>query len=516
MELYEIAEHFHRIFNGNNRAHGEYIIKQQKGPKATGQAKTVSTPATIDLWEKHLKGEIGLGIVPITENSSCTWGAVDIDVYDGLDLEDLSFKLPEPLILCRSKSGGAHIFLFTQTPTSAALLRKKLTIVSRAVGHPNAEIFPKQDTLNPGDIGNWINIPYFNHTATMRYSIKGGISLTAEEFITHVSENAITQQQLVSFQMESILEPHEDPEFNDAPPCLRYFVTHGFPPGTRNSALFSMGVFARKKFMDGWQDKVAEYNLRFMGPGTYSEVAGVIRSLNKKSYYYKCKDQPLISQCDKDACALCTYGVQPSHSEEKSSRPCVLDTVLSVTCYNQPIGSKDEPYWVLEFESGELDITLEMFSNQRLFLKEYFRVFKRLMLSVKDKKWTDKVNELQESAEQKELAPDAGPEGQLWVHLEEYCTSKAKAKTRDELILGKPWQDGERTYFTSKDLMKYLSQQRFNIMKEKEIWPILRRHGATHHAFNLKGKHLTCWSVTSFDEQDEDFSREPMDDENSY
>ena len=516
MELYEIGEHFIRIFQGNSRAHGQFIIKQQKGAKATGQAKTIAEPVTLDLWEQHLKGEIGIGIVPIMENSTCSWGAVDIDVYDGLDLEELSAKIPSPLVLCRSKSGGAHIYLFTQIPVSAPLMRKKLAMVARAVGHPNAEIFPKQDILNPGDIGNWINMPYFNHEKTTRYCIKFGVVLTIEEFINFIGESAIGQQELVAFQMDSITEADTDPEFKDAPPCLQYLTTHGFPTGTRNSALFSMGVFARKKFVNGWEEKVFSYNTRFMGPGTYSEVSGIIRSLKSKSYQYKCKDQPLLSVCQKEECSKCTYGIQLSEGDEKSTRPCVLDQVLKVTCYNPPKGSKDEPYWVFEFEAGELDITLGMLRKQHLFLDEYFRVFKRLMLPLKDKRWADKVNELMATAEERESAPDAGPEGQLWAHLEEYCTSKAKAKAKDELIIGKPWQNDGRTYFISKDLLKYLNQQRFNTLTGKEIWAILRRNGAKHHDFHLKGKHITCWSINSFLEQDEDFDNEVILDDTEY
>ena len=144
----DLSLEFYRIFTGNNRGHGEFKITEQKGSKTVGQAKTVATPATQELWQQHLQGSLGLGIVPICENNTCTWGAVDIDDYDGLDLEDWSFKIPAPLILCRSKSGGAHIYLFTSSPVSPKIMRKKLTLVARSLGHPNADIFPKQDELD--------------------------------------------------------------------------------------------------------------------------------------------------------------------------------------------------------------------------------------------------------------------------------------------------------------------------------------------------------------------------------
>lgn len=510
----DFSHELNRIFQGNNRGHGEFVIKAQKGPKATGQAKTVGTPPSEELWNKHLNGDIGLGVVPITENSTCSWGAVDIDEYEGLDLEDWSFKIPAPFVLCRSKSGGAHVYLFTQTPVPAPMLRKKLALLARAIGHTNAEIFPKQDQLNETDIGNWINMPYFAGEMTTRYCLKGGIALSIEEFISHVGECALSMQQLVDLKIDSIFESESDPEFEDAPPCLQYLIKHGFPVGSRNSALFSMGVFAKMKYGDNYPDKVFDYNNRFMS-GTYSEVSGIIRSLNKKSYAYKCKDQPLLSVCDKETCLNCTYGVQLGRDDEKIRRPNVLDSVVKVKMYAPTKESKDEPYWVFEFEEGSLDITLDMKKSQALFGKEYDRVFYMTLLPIKDSKWNAAINalcnpKLNDDIEIHTLAPDAGPDGQMRNHLEEFCTNKAKAKVKEEILLGKPWESEGRIYFRSSDFMKYLDQQRFRAMKTDDIIKALKHRGAKHHDFNLKGKHVTCWSMPGFDEQTEPFDKDPL------
>ena len=46
--------------------------------------------------------------------------------------------------MCRSKSGGAHLFLFTEEPVTAEDLRNKLTQLAAVLGYGNCEIFPKQ------------------------------------------------------------------------------------------------------------------------------------------------------------------------------------------------------------------------------------------------------------------------------------------------------------------------------------------------------------------------------------
>lgn len=518
-----LAAELYRIFAGSKRGHGEFTIKYQKGAKAAGHAKTVATPVTEELWQKHIDGQLGLGVVPIMPGNSCAWGCVDIDEYDGFDIEQLSMKLPPQLVICRSKSGGAHIFIFVQGTVGAALMRKKLSLVARAVGHANAEIFPKQDVVGEDDIGNWLNMPYFAGNETTRYALRGGVALSPEEFISVVGESALTMSQLVSFNMNSIHEMENDPEFDDAPPCIKYLTSHGFPAGSRNSALFSMGVFARMKFPSTWEDKIFEYNQRFMGPGTYSEVSGIIRSLNKKSYIYKCKDQPLVSVCDKSECVKCTYGIKIGVDEEKLSRPCILDRVESVTLYEPDRTTKDEPYWVFTFDDGDkMDVTLDMTRSQSQFTREYSRLYYTVVLPIKDQKWAERMTSLINpkiniDIEIKKLAPDAGPEGQLWIHIKDFCNNKAKARVKDEIILGKPWIHDKRVYFRSSDLMRYLSQQRFvEFRNGNDLYAVINRRGGKHHNYTIKGTSVACWSVPEFDQQTESFDPVEVPKEDEY
>ena len=50
--------------------------------------------------------------------------------------------------MCRSKSGGAHVFLFTDSFAPAALFRSKLKDMAAKLGYANAEIFPKQNKVD--------------------------------------------------------------------------------------------------------------------------------------------------------------------------------------------------------------------------------------------------------------------------------------------------------------------------------------------------------------------------------
>lgn len=506
--MLELAQRFARLFAGNTKAHGTYEIVTQKGAKSVGKAKTVSNTVTASTWEDHLLGNSGLGVIPIRENNTCSWGAVDIDCYEGFDIEAFSQQLPDSLVLCRSKSGGAHIYLFCDPPAPASLMRKKLALIARAVNFPTAEIFPKQERLDNGAVGNWINMPYFQSETTTRYGIKCGLSLNTEEFLDLAESKILTLEQLVSFSMDNIATGEDDNEFADAPPCLEYLTKNGFPPGSRNHALFNMGVYAKRKYINGWEDKLFEYNNRFMGPGTYTEVAAIIRSLNRKTYVYKCKEQPICNFCDKVTCNDRAFGLSESEKEEKNRRPCILDNVTEVICYTPLPNSKDEPYWVFKFEDKELEVDLKTANSQKLFCHEYSRVFRRIPLLIKDHKWNQSINKLMDEATEIEQAPDAGPEGQFWIHVESFVNGKAKAKNREEIINGRPWSNGGRVYFRSCDLLKYLDQQRFRYFQQGDIFNILRRRNAEHHNITVKGKGVKCWSIISFDEQTEEFETE--------
>src|SRR5665213_2054700 len=162
----ELAARFHATFAGMSQAYGTYdmsspTIREQDG-KREGRALTKRAPVTVDLWQRHLSGEMGLGIVPIRDDSTCLFGAIDVDVYDGVDHQGVAVKLARmgiPLVVCRSKSGGIHLFAFAAEPIPALSMQKKLRDVAAVLGYGTSEIFPKQSKIlvEQGDCGQWIN-----------------------------------------------------------------------------------------------------------------------------------------------------------------------------------------------------------------------------------------------------------------------------------------------------------------------------------------------------------------------
>ena len=172
-----MVQKFIDIFKGLQRAHGcTYVEKKNiDGTKIKGQSFVKRDPVIEILWQNHLKGiEPSLGIIPINENNKCKWGCIDVDSYAGFDHKKLLKQIKNlnlPLITFRSKSGGAHIFLFTTAPVDAALIRKRLISIGSILGFGSSEVFPKQIELkSKDDTGNFLNLPYFNSDKTTRYA----------------------------------------------------------------------------------------------------------------------------------------------------------------------------------------------------------------------------------------------------------------------------------------------------------------------------------------------------------
>ena len=104
-----------------------------------------------------------------------------------------------------------------------------------------------------------------------------------------------------------------------------------------------------------------------------------------------------------------------------------------------------------------------------------------------------------------EAPADASPEGQFWSMVETFCTGRAQALSIDEVTLGKPYTEKNRTYFKIEALMSFLTMHRFFEFKGPKIASMLKDAGADHHFRILKGRGVNFWSIPEFARQIEGF-----------
>jgi len=306
-----LPEDFFRIFPGLNRAYGQFFITERKGPKLDGYGKTVRESYEAKLWKEHLDGKTGLGVIPIDENNQCKWACLDVDDYS-VDIEKISKQfVKKNLIVCRSKSGGAHIFIFTKKPVSASSMINKLKDIVKRFGFVKYDLRPQQtQLLNKEDVGSWLNMPYFGGEQSDRYALYNGEVLTPDLFVKWVDKFAVDSLDEIDLGfIEKLNKSNEI--LPGGPPCLQELLSQGpLGEGGRNNGLFNIGVYLRKRFPDEWQEKLEEYNDEHLDPPLKPrEFTSVLNSLDKKTYNYKCKDSPINSVCNKTKCLTCEFGI---------------------------------------------------------------------------------------------------------------------------------------------------------------------------------------------------------------
>ena len=131
-------QRFKEIFEGNNSAFGQLILSGKKDARGKEKGRPWIRRERISdqLWADHIEGKTdsdgkllpALGVIPINEDNKCRWGCIDVDIYN-LDHKEIMQKVKKlnlPLITFRSKSGGAHLFLFAESFIPAFLMQEKL------------------------------------------------------------------------------------------------------------------------------------------------------------------------------------------------------------------------------------------------------------------------------------------------------------------------------------------------------------------------------------------------------
>ncbi len=178
-----LAERFCRLFESYEFKHGRFrITGRREDGKVTGEATTEDGPATPALWQLHLDGVVGLGVIPIRSYDTCLWGAVDLDIYDHLDHRQVAGQRI-PALIAQSKSAGGHVYLFAAEPIPAGLFQRRLTEICLLLGFEAKEIFPKQSTHTECG-GNWVNCVYFQGAESTRNAYKpNGDVYNPEDFL---------------------------------------------------------------------------------------------------------------------------------------------------------------------------------------------------------------------------------------------------------------------------------------------------------------------------------------------
>lgn len=471
--------HFMSLFDGHKEAYGKFNFedKIREDGKVKGSGITVRKHLTTMVWDDHITGKTQLGVIPINSENMTKFGAIDVDDYsvDDIKREAVNFKIEKshlPLIQFRSKSGGIHLFLFTTDFVKAELMQQKLKILASFLGFGSSEIFPKQTTIlkERGDVGQWINMPYFNGDKGDRYAFnEKSEPLHMADFIRYALDKRISPENLAKFKVGS--EQH----LEQGPPCLQHLIQQGFPEGTRNNGLYNLGIYTQKAFGDDWKQKVDEYNNKYLKPPLApAEVLTIVKSIEGKDYNYSCQKQPICSFCNQSLCRTRKYGIGQS-----AGLP-VMGSLTKLDC--------EPPIWFLEIENGDstkrLELTTEDLQKPERFQKRCLDTLSIMPPVLSRNAWQVVVSELLQNINVIPMPKEYSPAGMLISNLQEFCINRT---TEDDegLLRALVLKRGGEYFFRFRDFLQFLERKKFTELPHNKILSVLRDFGMKRKQHNI-------------------------------
>lgn len=477
-------DYFNRFSPHSPKSFGEYREGQPT------PARTVKVMCGLPQVEAHLRGEVGLGLVPLN-GDRCQWAVIDIDNHDGdgedLDLATLAIQFSDypGTVVTRSKSGGAHIYFFFKKEIAGKEARNIVHQVAMATGHAGDEIFPKQNQIRTDGWGNWINLPYFGGANTNRYGITDeGQKMSLETFLA--------LPRVAPAELEQAIENSSI----GAPPCIEHLLREPPAQGHRNMALFSLAVFFKRSSPETWQDKTTEYAMSKMDPPLAAqETKTVIRSVARSDYAYRCGEAPLTDLCDKKKCLMARHGLT---NEQQSTIGEAVETKSLVKYLTEP------PLWDLNTELGPVRLSTKALLSHSMIREAIAERYLKIVPKLKADEWHSILSDLMASAKIIDMPKDATSSGLVWSALADYSAAAysdggGAEETEDDLERkwdgGLPIRLNGNIYFAGAKFIAWLRRaKRAEGFSPSAIYMALKQEQVEQARIRLNGKVKRSWA----------------------
>lgn len=510
---------FLTVFKGNTSFYNKNELPKVKpeGGKFKTKITTVKEKLTKEEIARHLDGEIGIGLSPISNDNKVFYAALDIDCYDSrLDkMLDFIREYNLPMIPFRSKSGGLHVYIFFTKAVSARSARELLEDIiyyfslEDIYGKGKVEIFPKQTDLKEGSCGSCLCLPYFNAEDTYNPMIDcDKNTYDIEEALDYIQKHMTTME-----DMKNILK---NLPFSDSPPCLqKVLLAHliGSEDSGRNNFLFSFAVYAKKKYGNGFETYVQEVNNGFECPLEDSVIDQICDSVNNNEYYYKCKE--LSPYCDKVHCKKREFGLGINENGKSHFTGIEFGTLTRVL--------SAEPYykWLLRLQGTEewkecIFKDEAYLLDQKNFARMCVRYLNQAPMQVSNNDWYAILNSVLPNIVDVEVKKESDTSGMNMIRnafLDYLSNKQARRDSPYQIRVGlcvRQVQNGVvKYYFTHNGFLEYLRTKKinfdYNMLRET-----LKMFGAKEDTLIYTNaqdeiKNFPCWSKTDDDELEETY-----------
>lgn len=484
------------LFPGNQRASGRFDPKRDRN-------FTEDQPIRPADWEAHLVGAMGCGVIPIQDDDTCQFAGIDIDNHGSdedlpiHEVEALAREKKLPLVMCRSKSGGIHAYLFLEKPNSCGKIQTILGKWAEYLGYPKAEIFPKQARLvakgdAPRPTGNYLNMPYMGNGSTMRYCVHEGKKLDLNQFLDLAEKMRMS---------DAGLRTQVATEHPDAPPCMQRVFANGVAQGQRNEAFYNSVVYFKKMDPEGYEKRALELNQSlFAKPLPRTEMLRTLQSAGRPECTYRCNEEPLKTLCDREACLKRKFGITPADADRLATADA-LPGFSDLTKYlSEPVR------W--EMKIGGVKVTnigTEMLMDWRAMRIMIADRLTMVVPQIKPQEWERILIPLMKEVRIIDAPDDASVAGVIRDRLREFAAKTDLTNRGEDTDDRKAWlrglpavqrYEGERhVFFRGQDFVNYLKRTKSEELKGINLWFAVKDIGVQHTKLRAGDHNINVWYI---------------------
>jgi hypothetical protein len=527
-----LAALLHRTFQGRE----DYYSKQRDEPPFA--YNPVNKPFTLDVARSHVQGGLTVGLYPIRADlKTVLFSALDFDVspeaFPTMDAarhavrvaSQVLTRMALPHLLEHSGNKGYHLWVTFAVPiparTARQFLRAVVGQIEEETGKVVVELYPKQDEIPPGGVGNLIKLPWGIHKKSgkraflldddLEYLTKEGqlsalehhVPLTEGQVMDFIAEYGTEEGAKPARQID--LNGSKDSTFGKGSvPCTSRMLLSPAGEGGRNHRLYQLAVrFYREGKPDGQAlSQLMGFNIRMCKPPVpEEEVRNVLRSAYKGATRSLQCDQ-LSAFCAGAECPIyrSTHGLPPPDVEKAVGEftPTLFTNLVKI--------DTDPPIWRAKVEGVPVEFMgAEIGKYQAVYDKILTKLTKVHDLPTKPKQskqaaWTEYLKPLLETCEVESAPEDASERGRLREIILDWLEGQAvPGGGLENLELNKqPICHPETPHivrFRLDGVMKWIKRHQLGGWDAHEIYAVLRDMGFPNKPAKIEGKSIRVYEA---------------------
>jgi hypothetical protein len=184
-------------------------------------------------------------------------------------------------------------------------------------------------------------------------------------------------------------------------------------------------------------------------------------------------------------------GTLKPHPDVGGSRYLVIDHITKEN-------TTPHPRYIVTVEGKKVIASARELHDFNKFCTTALEVVNHSFRFEKKDAWSDKLNEaLNNRFDEVEVPVDVTELGAFQDLLNEFLNNRRRGKAREDILLGRPWEDEEAGihYFTIKDLQKFLQREKYDDCSRSHLMDQLRQIKGKPHQLTIKTNSVRLWAV---------------------